>query len=385
MKKTAITAALLALASVAAHAQQGVSKTEITLGTIQDLSGPLAAFGKQSRNGMQLRVDEINEQGGINGRKIVLKVEDSGYDPKRAVLAAQKLVNQDKIFLMAGHIGTAQNLAAMPVQFEKNVVNFLPITAAREMYEPFHKLKYSFAATYYDQIRTVLPKLVKEKNAKKVCTIYQDDEFGLEVMRGGEAGLKTMNMEFAEKTTYKRGATDFSSQVAKMKAANCDLVVLGTIIRETIGTIGESRKTGFSPTFLGSSAAYTDLIHKLGGKAMDGLYATMTSQHPYLDEASQPIRFWANKYKTKFNEDPTVFSVYGYTIIDTFAKAAAKAGANLSTDTFLKAMDTLVVPPDMFGSPQSSFTATKRLGNDLSRMSQIQDGRWKVVSDYVKP
>jgi branched-chain amino acid transport system substrate-binding protein len=385
MKKTAITAALLALASVAAHAQQGVSKTEITLGTIQDLSGPLAAFGKQSRNGMQLRVDEINEQGGINGRKIVLKVEDSGYDPKRAVLAAQKLVNQDKIFLMAGHIGTAQNLAAMPVQFEKNVVNFLPITAAREMYEPFHKLKYSFAATYYDQIRTVLPKLVKEKNAKKVCTIYQDDEFGLEVMRGGEAGLKTMNMEFAEKTTYKRGATDFSSQVAKMKAANCDLVVLGTIIRETIGTIGESRKTGFSPTFLGSSAVYTDLIHKLGGKAMDGLYATMTSQHPYLDEASQPIRFWANKYKTKFNEDPTVFSVYGYTIIDTFAKAAAKAGANLSTDSFIKAMDTLVVPPDMFGSPQSSFTATKRLGNDLSRLSQIQDGRWKVISDYVKP
>ena len=381
----ALSATVLALASLQALADQGVSKTEIMLGTIQDLSGPLASFGKQSRNGMQLRVDEINEQGGIHGRKLVLKVEDNGYDPKRSVLAAQKLVSQDKIFLMAGTLGTSPNLAAMPVQFEKNVVNFLPITAAREMYEPFHKLKYSFAATYYDQIRTVLPKLVKDKGAKKVCMIYQDDEFGLEVMRGGEAGLKTMNMEFTEKTTHKRGATDFSSQVAKMKAANCDLVVLGTIIRETIGTIGEARKTGFNPTFLGSSASYTDLIHKLGGKAMDGLYATMTSQHPYLDEASQPIRFWANKYKTKFNEDPTVFSVYGYVILDTFAKAAAKAGANLNTESFIKAMDTLVVPPDMFGSPQSSFTATKRLGNDLSRMSQIQDGRWKVVSDYVKP
>ena len=57
---------------------------------------------------------------------------------------------------------------------------------------------------------------------------------------------------------------------------------------------------------------------------MDGLYATMTVQHPYLDEASQPIRFWANKYKTKFNEDPTVFSVYGYSIIDAFIKAAAE-------------------------------------------------------------
>ena len=387
MKLAAFTVAALALsASIASQAQtQGVSKTEIVIGTIQDLSGPIAAFGKQARNGMQLRVDEINEQGGIAGRKLKLLVEDAGYDPKRAVLAAQKLVNQDKIFLLAAHVGTAHNNAAMPVQFEKNVINFLPITAAREMYEPFHKLKYAFAATYFDQMRTALPSMVKDKGAKKVCALYQDDEFGLEVMRGAEAGLKALNMELTEKTTYKRGATDFSSQVAKMKAGGCDLVVLGTIIRETIGAIGESRKTGFNPTFLGSSASYTDLIHKLGGKPMDGLYATMTAQHPYLDEASQPLRFWANKYKTKFSEDPTVFSVYGYTIVDIFARAAQQAGTNLSTESFIKAMDTMRIEPDMFGSPLVSFTATKRLGNDISRLSQIVDGRWKVSGDYIKP
>ena len=154
------TLATLALGSSTALAQsQGVSKTEILIGTIQDLSGPLAGYGKQARNGMQLRVDEVNEQGGVNGRKLKLLTEDDGYDPKKAVLAAQKLVNQDKVFIMAGHLGTAQNNAAMPVQFEKNVINFFPITAARDMYEPFHKLKYAFAATYYDQIRITLPKL----------------------------------------------------------------------------------------------------------------------------------------------------------------------------------------------------------------------------------
>ena len=385
LKSTLAAAAIVALGlPVAAVAQQGVSKNEILIGTIQDLSGPLAGYGKQARNGMLLRIEELNEQGSIHGRKLKLVTEDDGYDPRKAVLAAQKLVNQDKVFIVAGHLGTAQNMAAMPVQFEKNVVNFFPITAAREMYEPHHRLKYSFAATYYDQVRMAVPKLVKEKNVKKVCTIYQDDDFGLEVLRGSEAGLKAIGMDFTEKTTYKRGATDFSSQVAKMKASGCEMVVLGTIIRETIGTIGTAKKSGFNPIFVGSSAAYTDLIHKLGGPAMDGLYAAMTVQHPYLDEASQPIRFWANKYKTKFNEDPTVFSVYGYTIIDQFIKAAQKAGPNLSTDSFVKAMDTMVFEPDMFGGARATYTATKRLGSDQSRLSQIQGGKWVVVSDYLK-
>jgi branched-chain amino acid transport system substrate-binding protein len=374
----------LALSATLASAQQGVSKTETTLGSIQDLSGPIAGFGKQARLGMLLRVDEINEQGGINGRKLKIIVEDSAYDPKKAVLAAQKLVNQDKIFIMLGHIGTAQNLAAMPVQFEKNVINFFPITAAREMYEPFHKLKYSFAATYFDQMRNAVPKVAKEKGAKKVCTMYQDDEFGLEVLRGAEAGLKAAGMEFVEKTSYKRGATDFSSQVSKMQASGCDMIVLGTIIRETIGAIGTARKLGYNPIFLGSSAAYTDLIHKLGGPAMNGLYATSTVQNPYTDDASPAISFWAKKYKTKFNEDPTVFSVYGYNIVDTFAVAAGKAGANLSTETFIKAMDTMKIPPDIFGSAEATFSPTKRLGSDASRLSQITDGKWKPVSEYFK-
>ncbi|MDP3833183.1 MAG: ABC transporter substrate-binding protein, partial [Hydrogenophaga sp.] len=275
-------AASLALGASAALAQtQGVSKDEIVLGSIQDLSGPIAGFGKQVRLGMMLRVDEVNEQGGINGRKIKLLVEDSAYDPRRAVLAAQKLVNQDKIFAMVGHIGTAQNMAAMPVQFQKNVINFFPVTAAREMYEPFHKLKYSFAATYYDQMKIAVPKLVKEKGSKKVCTMYQDDEFGLEVKRGAEDGLKSIGMTLAEETSYKRGATDFASQMQKLQASGCDMVVLGTIIRETIGGIATAKRLGFNPTFIGSSAAYTDLIHKLGGPAMNGLYATMTVQNPY--------------------------------------------------------------------------------------------------------
>lgn len=379
--------AVLALGASLAQAQSaapGVSKNEIVLGTIQDLSGPLASYGKQIRMGMQMRVDEVNEMGGVHGRKIKLLIEDDGYDPKKAVLATQKMVGQDNgIFAMVGHLGTAQNIASLPVQIEKNVINFFPITAAREMYEPLHKLKFANAATYYDQMRIAAPRMMKDRNLAKACIIYQDDDFGLEVLKGAEAGLKTIGKEFVEKTSYKRGATDFSSQVAKMKSAGCDLVVLGTIIRETVGTMAEAKKTGFNPLFVGSSAVYTDLIPKLGGKLAEGLFATMTSAHPYLDAAEQPVRFWANKYKTRYNEDPTVFSVYGWGAMENFLKVAYKVGPNLTTDNFVKTLEGMTFPRDMFGTAELTFSPTKHLGNQFSRLSQIQDGRWKVTSDYV--
>ncbi|MGE0097259.1 MAG: ABC transporter substrate-binding protein [Hydrogenophaga sp.] len=371
------------LAATAATAQtQGVSKSEVVIGTIQDLSGPLAGYGKDLRNGMNLRMAEINEQGGVHGRKLRLVLEDNGYDPRRAVLAAQKLVNQDKVFLIAGILGTASANAAMPVMAQKGVMSFFPMALAREMYEPVDKLKFAFVSSYVEQMVGVVPRLYREKKATKACTLYQDDEFGLEVMRGAEQGLKGINVEFVERTTYKRGATDFSSQMARMKAAGCDFIVLGTVIRETVGAIAEARKLGYNPTMLSSVAAYTDLIPKLGGKAMDGLYATMMGKVPYDDDASAPVRFWANKYRTAYNESPTVFSVYGYVIIDRLASALQKNGPQLSTDSLARTMESLSVPADIFGMPAMSWSAKSHLGSSDSRLSQIQDGRWRVVLDY---
>ena len=373
-----------ALIAGAAFAQgQGVSKNEIVIGTMQDLSGPIVAFSKQLKNGMEMRVEEINANGGIHGRKLKLLIEDHGYDPKKAVLATQKLVQKDRIFAMIGTIGTPTALPSMPILFEKNIPHLFPLTAAREMYEPLHRLKYSFAATYYDQMRAGVKYMVKSKGYKTVCTLYQDDDFGLEVMRGAEAGLKEIGMALAEKTTYKRGATDFSSQVARMKNANCDLVVLGTIIRETIITIGTARKLGWGVEFMGSSASYTDLIHKLGGPAMNGFYSTNSVNNPYMDDASRNVREWASRYKQKYKEDPAVFSVYGYQVIDLFIQIADKTGPKLNVDTFINTLENFTSPRDMFGADAMSFSRTKHLGSNRARLSQIIGGKWTPITDYI--
>ncbi len=378
----ALTASLFA--SMAMAQTQGVTKDSITLGTIQDLSGPLAAYGKQTRNGLQMYFDEMNARGGVAGRKVSMVVEDSGYDPRKALLAAQKLVNSDKIFLMVAHLGTAQNMAAMPVQFEKNVINFMPVTAARSMYLPADKLKVAFAASYYDQVLTILPEMMKERKFTKPCVIYQDDEFGLEVVRGGDAALAVVKQSFVEKTSFKRGATEFSSQVAKMKSSGCDVVLMGTIIRETVGVLAEAKKIGLDAFFLGTSAAYTHLIPALGGPVAEGFTAMMTTGHPYADDPSPQVREWAARYKTKFNEDATVFSAYGWQIAYAFEEFAKKAGTDLTVESFLKAVESTDLPKDMFDMQGCKITPANRLCDNSFRLSTIKNGRWVIEKGWVK-
>src|SRR5260370_28106291 len=104
--RAALIGAALALTAGSGGAQtkstnQGIPDTEIVLGTHQDLSGPIKTWGVAVANGMKMAVEEINAAGGVQGRKLRLTIEDSGYDPKRAVLATQKLIEKDQGFSMA--------------------------------------------------------------------------------------------------------------------------------------------------------------------------------------------------------------------------------------------------------------------------------------------
>ena len=151
-------------------------------------------------------------------------------------------------------------------------------------------------------------------------------------------------MTYAEKTSYKRGATDFSSQVAKMKEAGCDGVVMGTIIRETIGVIGTAKKLDWNPAFVGTTASYFDIIHKLGGAAVNGFYSPAPSTTPMRTTRARRCAPGSRPTSSKYGEDPTVLSAYGYELTDLFIAAAAKAGKDLNPDTLAKSLETLSVP-----------------------------------------
>ncbi len=114
-------------------------------------------------------------------------------------------------------------------------------------------------------------------------------------------------------TSYKRGASDFSSQVAKMKSDGCDLVVLGTIVRETVGVMAEGRKIGFAPIYFGSTAANVVEVPALGKDVTEGFYAVGAMEIPYRDTSTGKAKEWAEAYYKLYNMEPNTQSRWATT------------------------------------------------------------------------
>src|SRR5205814_4934239 len=199
--KTATIAAAAASFVTAASAQtRGVTATEVTFGMPTDLSGVAATYGVSSSNGVKMRFDEINDSGGINGRKLRVIVEDQGYQVPKAVQACNKLINRDKVFAFVGPLGTPMNNACFKDQFAAGVPNLFPLSAARSMYEPFERLKFYGAASYVDQIRSGINYFVKNKGVKNVCVMYQDTDFGKEILEGAKEQTEKLGIKLVETT-----------------------------------------------------------------------------------------------------------------------------------------------------------------------------------------
>jgi branched-chain amino acid transport system substrate-binding protein len=390
----AIAATLLAgsALSPAAWAQkfanQGVTDTEIVIGTHQDLSGPIKAFGVPTANGMKMAVDEINAKGGIHGRKLKLVIEDSGYDPKRAVLSSQKMIERDKIFAMVATLGSPTTLAPQDTVLDAGVFQLFPVTSAEFTWtmdkdKAQDRLKFAITLPYADSIRATMKALIEEKKLSKPCVMYQDDEFGKNVIDGFEAQAKAMKLTPAAITSYKRGASEFSSQIAKMKSEGCDLVVLGTIIRETIGAMAEAKRLQWNPVFLGSAAANVIEVPLLGKEAVEGFYAAGLFPMPYADTVKGPTQAWFESYKKQYGSEPTTQVIYGYNGVMTFAWFAEQAGKTLNGQTMLAALESGKGYQNIFGSAPIKFSKDNHLMTIPAQLQQIQNGKWVLLKENL--
>ncbi|PYN18858.1 MAG: ABC transporter substrate-binding protein [Candidatus Rokuibacteriota bacterium] len=372
-----------ALAGVAlAQESRGVSKTEIVLGMHTDLSGPAATYGVSSSNAVKMRFDEINDKGGIHGRKIRLIVEDSQYQVPRAVQAGAKLINRDRIFAMVAPLGTPMNNALFKDQFDAGVPNLFPLSAARSMYEPFHKLKFYNAATYVDQVRAGIQYFVSKKGKKALCAMYQDTDFGKEVLDGIQIQADKLKIKIVETTTHKPTDQDFTAQITRLKAAGCDLVVLGTIVRDSIVPYATARKIGWTDVdFLGSAASYDLFVAAAQGGVTEGLYAMGLTDMPYRDTLSPTAQAWFDRYKERYKNDPNIGAIYGHVAADLTALGLEKAGADLTLSALVQGLESIRGYKDIFNGPEVNFGPDKHQGANSSFLAVVKGGRWVRLTD----
>jgi branched-chain amino acid transport system substrate-binding protein len=387
MKKLLVAGVLIGavgLAGVATAQREarGVTKTEIVLGMHTDLSGPAATYGVSSSNAVKMRFDEVNEKGGIHGRKIKLIIEDTQYQVPRAVQAGAKLINRDKIFAMVAPLGTPMNNALFKDQFEAGVPNLFPLSAARSMYEPFHKLKFYGAASYVDQVKAGINYFATKKGKKAICAMYQDTDFGKEVLDGVHAQVEKMKLKLVETTAHKPTDQDFTAQITKLKGAGCDLVVLGTIVRDSIVPYATARKIGWTDVdFLGSAATYDMFVAAAQGGVTEGLYAMSLTDMPYRDTLSPSAQGWYDRYKDRFKADPNIGAVYGYVAADLAVLGLDRAGSDLNLDGLVKGLESIRGYRDIFNGPEVNFGANKHQGASSSFLAVVKGGRWARLTE----
>jgi len=375
---------LFVISSIHALAEQGISDTEIIVGMHTDLSGPASMIGKQSVDGANMRFEEFNSKGGAYGRTIKFIVEDHQYTVPRAVQAANKLLRRDKVAIMLGSLGTPMNNAVLTDQLQLNVPNLFPLTAARSMYEPFHRLKFTSGSTYYDQIRTGIKYLVENNNRENVCVLYEDTDFGQEIVDATEDQLEEMGMDLIERASAKPTDTDFTAQIKKLKNANCDLVAMGTIVRTTILPFIKSKEIDWTDVdFVTTSASYYNVVAEQPNGVMNGLYCLNSLVFPYYDTANQIEKEWWDKFKNIYGYDPNTGAAYGYIFADILIEAVERAGTDLNVDNLITSLETIKDYEDPLQTGSVTFSETRRQGTNISYFFQVQEERFKVISGPI--
>ena len=385
LKKTATAAAAMLAVTGAAWAAghgetQGVSDTEIVIGSNQDMSGPFAAFGAPAMQAAQMYFDEVNAAGGVHGRQIRLVVEDHGYQMPKAMSGLNKLVNSDKVFAMFMSLGTPMNIAAFPLLEDKMIANIAPLTSARQMVEPPSPIKYAGFSSYYEQVKAGVEYLKGEMEVEKVCAMYLPTDFGLEIQEGAVDAAEEMGLEFAAETKHRPDELDFVGSLSSLQSEGCDVIAIALGVRQVITALGTAKKMGWNDVaFLGSSASFHTAIAKVPGGVTDGFYAAAGWADLEKRMDNPEVADFVKKYNDLTGEAlPGTGALLGYSGAKTLVRALEAAGPELTAASFQAAMEGLNFR-DEIADADIQYGPDDHVGSDLIVISKIEGGSWVEV------
>jgi branched-chain amino acid transport system substrate-binding protein len=384
--KALVVAALAALVALAlpAHAQQGVSSDTVTIGAHGPITGPAAYIGLAGRDGMLLAIKEINAAGGVNGRKITAVFEDDGHTPTKALAAVKKLVEQDKVFMVMSVGGSNATVGAVDYMKEKGVPYYVSIASAPQVTWPFARNLFRGGTTETARYGELYAEfLATHYKARRIAIMSGREEYP---RNEGDATVDKLKNWFqlapVVRVEFNIGDKDFTPQLVQVQKANPDVIAFFGNPAEAAIAMRQAKELGLrQPFFVGSNMVDPSLINAAKSNA-EGVMGF--SLIPYLPGSKAPEMqkweaAWKKEYPSAPSGRPNNFDLLAYGDMYVVAEAMKRAGKDLTTDSFIHALEGIHDYRVSGVATPRTFSTRHHIGNLTLVPMVVKNGEWEPL------
>src|SRR5258708_29999358 len=370
-------ATVVALA-VPASAENGVSADTIVFGQATALEGPASALGQGMKIGLEAAFAEVNRAGGVKGRKIELKSMDDGYEPTKSIEAVKKLLEEDKVFAIAGPVGTPTSAATQPIATAAGAPFIGAFTGAEFLREPYKPLVLNIRASYFQETEAMVEHLTKDLGASRIAIMYQDDAFGQAGLAGVKKALDKRQMQLAGEGTFERNTVAVKTALLAIKKAEPHAVIMISPYKPAAEFIKLAKQIKFDATFVNISFVGSDALAKELGPLGAGVVITQVV--PFPKDAAIPVvgHYQASLKAIAPDAQPGFVSLEGYLVGRAIIAALEKVSGDLTRQAVIEAVQKAGTL-DLGGFKLAYSTSSNR-GSDQVFLTVIQaDGSFKAV------
>ena len=347
----------------AVHAQSD----KIILGQSAAFTGPAAQLGIQFHAGAKLCFDQVNGQGGINGRSIEIRKLDDGYEPARCEENTQKLL-ADNVSALFGYVGTPTSLVALPLATKAKVPFFAPFTGAMALREPLNRHAFHIRASYSDETALIVKQLFNV-GISKVAVFYQNDAYGKAGLDGVTAALAALKLKPVATATVERNSADVAKAVSTLAAATPEAIVQISTYQASAAFIRAARKAGYGGGFYNVSFVGTQALADELGKDGAGVVVTQVVPSPYVSTKGICREFADAVRKSNGAVQINFSSMEGYIAAKVLAEGLRRSGGKSNTDALITALESINGQP--FGGFNVNFSHTNHAASSFVEMSML--------------
>ena len=375
-------AALLAT-GISAFAEDGVSADKIVFGQATALEGPASALGQGMKMGLEAAFAEINKAGGVKGRKLELKSIDDGYEPTKSIEAVKKLLEESKVFAIAGAVGTPTSAATQPIATTAGAPFIGAFTGAEFLREPYKPLVMNIRASYFQETEAMVEHLTKDLGASKIAIMYQDDAFGQAGLAGVKKALEKRQMQLAGEGTFERNTVAVKAALLAIKKVEPQAVIMISPYKPAAEFIKLAKQIKLDATFVNISFVGSDALAKELGPAGAGVVITQVV--PFPKDTAIPVigRYQASLKASAPDAQPGFVSLEGYLVGRAIIAALEKLNGEPTRKALIEAVQKAGTVD--LGGFKLTYSDSSNRGSDHVFLTMIQpDGSFKAVDRLEK-